>query len=925
VLAGHPELRSRDGVQLLYSEVLKLSYIDVDKAERLAECAEWLAADLGDPVAQAFALRCTGHVLFSRSNYDLAFENYSEALTFLDAAGEELEMGRTLATGTQVLIYLGRYEEAFAWAERARQIYERHHDDLRLARLGSNVGNILYRQDRYQEAIEAYTAAYERLKTFGNARDIAAVLSNMSVCYTSLGNFSRALETYEAAREHCRIHGLDLLTAEADYNIAYLHYLRADYLKAMDLYQQTRTHCQRTGDAYHEALCDLDEAEMYLELNFSEEGERLATRAAERFRGLGMNYETAKALMYRAVACSQQSDSRSAVRLLREARTLFVADSNKLWAAVIDLYLGLIYHDLGRTRHAWRVASKAKQALHGSLLPAKAALCELLIAQLLLGDARLDEARSTCQQAIERLKRAESKHLLFHAYAVLGQIEENCGDIESAYQWLQSARAQAENLLTQLRGEQVQVSFLKDKLAIYESLVVFCLERLPEREAVEESFRYIEEAKSRKLAELMTFPPNSGDAWGESQAGRIHELRRELDWYYKQLDTAALRKDALSPRTVESFRRQAREREVELVQSVARLRSAERDTAVLTGETSLNLDTIRDALPAGAVLLQYFQIRGALHVCIVGKNSLRMLPLANAAVVRRELRLMQFQLTRARSGQISDEASHNAWTEATNAHLRALYDKLIAPIRPLLEADHLVVAPHGLLHHVPFHALYDGSQYLIDAFTVSYTPSASVYALCRSRKHAASRPPLVMGVPDERAPHIEEEARKVAAILPEARLVLGQDATRRLLRESGSGSRHIHIATHGVFRIDNPMFSSIRLGDGHLSLFDLYQMPLAADLVTLSGCSTGLNVVVGGDELFGLMRGLLSAGAGSLLVSLWDVFDRSSADFMAVFYRTLCGGATKAESVRTAILAVRQEYRHPYYWAPFILVGNHLD
>ena len=120
------------------------------------------------------------------------------------------------------------------------------------------------------------------------------------------------------------------------------------------------------------------------------------------------------------------------------------------------------------------------------------------------------------------------------------------------------------------------------------------------------------------------------------------------------------------------------------------------------------------------------------------------------------------------------------------------------------------------------------------------------------------------------------------------------------------------------------MFSSIRLGDGHLSLFDLYQLPLAADLVTLSGCSTGLNVVVGGDELFGLIRGLLSAGAGSVLVSLWDVSDRSTADYMTAFYRSLEAGQNKAQAVRTAIREVRKHYEHPYFWAPFVLVGNHI-
>jgi CHAT domain-containing protein len=126
-----------------------------------------------------------------------------------------------------------------------------------------------------------------------------------------------------------------------------------------------------------------------------------------------------------------------------------------------------------------------------------------------------------------------------------------------------------------------------------------------------------------------------------------------------------------------------------------------------------------------------------------------------------------------------------------------------------------------------------------------------------------------------------------------------------------------------LFRRDNPMFSSIRLGDSHTSLFDLYQIPLSAELVTLSGCSTGLNAVVGGDELVGLMRGLLHAGAQGILVSLWDVHDRSTSEFMTAFYRRLQSVENKAEALRAAMRELRDDYPHPYYWAPFILVGKY--
>ena len=116
---------------------------------------------------------------------------------------------------------------------------------------------------------------------------------------------------------------------------------------------------------------------------------------------------------------------------------------------------------------------------------------------------------------------------------------------------------------------------------------------------------------------------------------------------------------------------------------------------------------------------------------------------------------------------------------------------------------------------------------------------------------------LILGIPDPAAPQILDEALAVSGALPEADLYLGTAATDEVLRSRGGKNRYVHIATHGWFRQDNPMFSSISLGNSHLSLFDLYQLNLPCELVTLSGCGTGLTVVVGGDELLGLVRGLL--------------------------------------------------------------------
>jgi CHAT domain-containing protein len=167
-----------------------------------------------------------------------------------------------------------------------------------------------------------------------------------------------------------------------------------------------------------------------------------------------------------------------------------------------------------------------------------------------------------------------------------------------------------------------------------------------------------------------------------------------------------------------------------------------------------------------------------------------------------------------------------------------------------------------------------------------------------------------------------DEAKAVAAAIPASELFLGGTATAAVLEEKGRQSRFVHIATHGYFRQDDPMFSGIRLGDGILSLYDLYQLKLPAELITLSGCATGLSVVADGDELLGLVRGLIYAGAQSTLLTLWDVQDYSTAQFMTAFYGHLATCADKASALRQAALDLRKAYPHPYYWAPFVLQGK---
>jgi CHAT domain-containing protein len=345
-------------------------------------------------------------------------------------------------------------------------------------------------------------------------------------------------------------------------------------------------------------------------------------------------------------------------------------------------------------------------------------------------------------------------------------------------------------------------------------------------------------------------------------------------------------------------------------------------SVALRNSSAATLQEIRHALPQHSALLEYFALEEQIFAVVVTVDFLKILPLAASTVVARRLRLLQFQLSKFRLNSEYVASFHQALLGAAQVHLRGLYDDLIGPLEGLLKVRDLVIVPFGPLHSLPFHALFDGKAYLIEKFGICYGPSASIFAHgCGTRPNCGG-PSLILGVNDERTPFIEEEVKAVASVLPKARVLFGSDATEEALRNFGQRSRMIHIASHGYFRQDNPMFSSIKLADSYLTLYDLYHMDLPADLLTLSGCVTGLNVVDGGDELLGLTRGLLYAGARSLLLSLWEVDDRSTSDLMKEFYGGLTRGYRKADALRGAMLELRKRCPHPYYWAPFKLIGN---
>jgi len=220
-----PEDRRSELLERLVVEIAQEVFADSARAEKLAEACDALAALIQGNEAEGKAVRVRGHMQFARNKHEAAVALYERAIALFQASLSRVEEARTMSSGLQSLIYLGRYEQAEAWSAKAQQVFEEVHDQLRLARLHSNRGNILYRQDRYQDALSSYELARKELELIGDARDVASVITNMATVQISMGRFEDALQAYREARRKCEEAGLSRMAAAADYNIAYLYYL----------------------------------------------------------------------------------------------------------------------------------------------------------------------------------------------------------------------------------------------------------------------------------------------------------------------------------------------------------------------------------------------------------------------------------------------------------------------------------------------------------------------------------------------------------------------------------------------------------------------------------------------------------------------------------------------------------------------------
>lgn len=907
-------------------------------AQLLLDLAEWTPL----PVARALGVTIQANALVAGGlgGYYRAVTHYEEAAAIYTALDRPIDCAKVLVGKVSALAFLGRYDEALADGQRAAAILQVYAQWQPLAGLNWNLAIVYGRQGDDMGAL----AKFDQVLAFYQAQGAAGewclpmVEQNRAVVLRNLGQFTASIAASQRASHLFAQLGQTAEQARAQQNLALTYVTLGRYNEALELLDGASQVFLRDGRHADALMVELYVADCLLHLRRFREVLEKCEAIQDRFAQSGTRLEIGQALLQEGVAFAGLQRYPEALASLQASHTHFQAEGNAVWSASAEMERAAILLHQGNYAESLQVSLLCSDIFQVHELPVRRAQSCLLAARAAL--ALQDEA--TVQRLLQQVFAISDLNdiptLAYQGHYLLGDLCKQRAEMPQAQAAYDRAIQELERLRSNMMIE-FRADFLADKQMVYEDMVDLCLTQ----QAPDAGFAYAERAKSRALLDLLAHRVDlriqPKDERDHQAIAQLLHLRQERDRLYRRWES------------------QSDLRQRGLVASVATAGASEEQQKILVIEKQItalwhkllvhNADYARDAalwqvyaepvqayLPADTLLVEYFVVRGALVVFLVSRDTVQAIRLTTP--LHRVVQLTQLLGLNLRSVMHSGPAQLASLTQNAVGLLRQLYIALVAPFADHLpDYQRLQIVPHGPLHYLPFHALHTGEQYLVEQMEISYLPGADLLRYCAP---VATPPTPTANTPapvasasivlghsfDDRLPHTRAEAEQVAQ-LTGGQALLDNDATTQAVRTLAEQCRILHFATHGDFRNDNPLFSGLALADGWLTTLDIFSLRLRASLVTLSACQTGRHVIGGGDELLGLMRAFLYAGASSLVTTLWSVEDHSTARFMTLFYTHLMQGTTKGAALRQAQLAYLagdQRHAHPFFWAPFFLVGD---
>lgn len=902
---------------------------NAEKAMMIAELITEIGELTVQPAVQALGLQAKANQLtISQSKFEeaLALYNKSEQLF-----GED-ELNIAIGDAVRVWAYacLQDFDTAFAIGARARTVLKKHKNYFALANLENNLLISVGRRGMDQEALdlsENVLYAFEELADHGENL-VAMAHINRAIIFRNLGRFQESIEANQTALDLSAQLDQHIFHTRSKQSLGMTYFLIGRITEGHALLEEARDSFLGDGRTHDAILADLYISDGLLHLRRYEDVIKKCSEVRSIFGNSGTKFEIAQAYLNEAVALAGLNRYPEAKQSLHDARAIFEQEKNSAWQVYTDLEHSSHLLMQNRFTEAQQLAGACASGLGQLNLPVKQAQAHLIIARADLALNQLEEATKTIGFALKIADEKSVPTLRQQAYQISAEIAQAQNNSSLALHHYEASIQELENLQGHIMTE-FRADFLQDKQAVYTGAVQLCIDANDPTTALD----YAERAKSRALLALLSHRVNLNiEVRSETDrplVEQLHALREERDRLHRRWDTGEIADNetmlSADQQSEQTAREQARKAIVQVENDIRELwhRLLIRNSGYAREATLWQVQSTidRSKIDSQTAILEYFPLddRWVVFVITATDTTVHTLPLTNKHLHLLQQRLQHNFDTLARNSTLA-----SLLTPKANALLHQLYNALIIPIAD--EISHytkLVIVPHDSLHYLPFHALYTGNQYLIETVEVSYLPGASFVGATDTETKGEGA--LVMSHSQHGyLTSVTNESHTVSQHLNTTPLQESA-ATRAAFQELAPTRNVIHLATHGTFNADNPLFSGLVMQDGALTTLDIFNMQFAASLVTLSACQTGRTRIGGGDELFGLMRAFLATGASSLILTLWRVEDSITSTIMDRFYALLSEGHSKGSALRTAICDSQKtgdQSIHPYFWAPFFLIGD---
>ena len=858
---------------------------------------------------QAQQLMQLGFEQVATGQVETGLDNLQQALKLFETEADLANQGLTLFGIGSAFDALEQYQSAITAYEKALPIFRQIGDRQGERNTLNNLGETYFALGQYRQAQPVFERALALTKQDNDAAVQADVLNNLGVIYDYLGKYQEAIKTYQQAlaiHEACQDRSRQAKTLN---NLGSIYRNLGQYQRALDYYEQSQKIRHEIGDPAGES--------------------RILNNIAETHRFLGQQQEKLGKL---AIA---EQEYQQALPLYQEALKLAEIAGDHAGQVSVLNNLGTIYGDLKQYEQEQATYEQALAIAQEIGTSGQIALLQNNLGTSAEVQGRHQEALKHYQRALVKFRETGDRDNEATTLSNIGSSLNDLNELELAIAFLKQSINVREEIRRNVRtfSREAQHSYKEKATGSYQRLSTLLLEQ----NRVMEALLVLDLLKVQELQDfLKNVEGNQNTAQG------IELLPQEKQIF------AALESD--SNLDINTYLQSTPVKA--LIQEIHQTAPAQ----------NLKLSAYKDLQTRLSNLGQ----NSALFYPLVRYDSLELVLFTrNAPPIHRSVPISKSELEKVVTNFRAE--IQNTTSDAIQEPAKQLYQLLINPIADQLQQQNIqtiIYAPDGQMRYVPLAALYDGEQWLVEKYQINYITALSLTDL---DTESFQNPSILAGAfteprgqvnIDEQTfdfgpiPSARREVESLAATFPNTKTLIGK-AFNRTAITTEQMNRHniVHLATHGQLVSGNPEDSFILLNNQeYITLREIkdWQLPNVG-LVVLSACQTALGDRLGsGIEIIGFGYQLQQAQARASIATLWSINDAATSDLMNEFYAQISQGSPNpVNALRDAQIALiqgnlqaerktprvslepeeatvppEQQLKHPYYWAPFILIGN---